>query len=170
MNDGVKILLERMKTNPEEFIGEAGFAYSKWGSLIGAYKEHLEVEDRTALTDALCKLHQQAFTEKVMEQLIDPKKLALEDVINQYRAKGIASATTIPVPSSITLNNPNTVGGTWGCSPYATSATIGANSLTLGSTTINEETLKHIQAHKTYLDAQKPKEHKTLFGRLFNYQ
>ena len=53
MNDGVKILLERMKTNPEEFIGEAGFAYSKWGSLIGAYKEHLNLEDRTVLTDAL---------------------------------------------------------------------------------------------------------------------
>ena len=97
MNDGVKILLERMETHPEEFIGEAGFAYSKWGSLIGAYKEHLEVEDRVVLTDALCKLHQQAFTEKVMEELVDPKKSGswAEKII---RERGTPSVGTTPSP------------------------------------------------------------------------
>ena len=166
MNDGVKILLERMKTNPEEFYSNIN---GKWAHIINTYKPYLSEEDFNVLEGGISKLMQQRFTEEIMEELVDPKKSSLEDVINQYRVKGIASATTIPVPSSITLNNSNTVGGTWGTSPYATSATIGATSLTLGSTTINEETLKHIQAHKTYLDAQKPKEHKTLFGRLFNY-
>ena len=72
MNDGVRILLERMKTNPEEFIGEDSFAYSKWGSLIGAYKEFLDPEDQKVLTNGLNALLQQAFTEKVLQELIDP--------------------------------------------------------------------------------------------------
>lgn len=80
-NAGVALLLERMKTNPEEFIGEAGFAYSKWGSLISAYREHLEEEDKAALTDALCKLHQQKFTEKVLEELVGSKESNLKQLL-----------------------------------------------------------------------------------------
>ena len=71
MNDGVRILLERMKTHPEEFIPNNGS--SKWGSLIAAYKEFLEPEDRQVLTEGMNKLLQQAFTEKVMQELIDPQ-------------------------------------------------------------------------------------------------
>jgi hypothetical protein len=70
MNDGVAMLLERMKTNPEEFVPNNGS--SKWGSLIAAYKDFLEPEDRQALTEGMNKLLQQAFTEKVMQELIDP--------------------------------------------------------------------------------------------------
>ena len=70
MNAGVAMLLERMKTNPEEFVPNNGS--SKWGSLIAAYKEFLEPEDRQALSVGVNKLLQQAFTEKVMEELIDP--------------------------------------------------------------------------------------------------
>jgi hypothetical protein len=88
MNDGVKILLERMKTNPEEFVSEHGS--SKWGSLIVAYKEFLEPEDRQALTDSMNVVLQQRFTEKVMEELIDPNK------------------------NKINLIQSNTTTGTWG--------------------------------------------------------
>jgi len=70
MNDGVAMLLERMKTNPEEFVPNNGS--SKWGSLIAAYKDFLEPEDRQALSVGVNKLLQQAFTEKVMQELIDP--------------------------------------------------------------------------------------------------
>ena len=70
MNDGVALLLERMKTNPEEFVPNNGS--SKWGSLIAAYKDFLEPEDKQALHEGINKLLQQAFTEKVMQELIDP--------------------------------------------------------------------------------------------------
>jgi hypothetical protein len=72
MNNGVVLLLERMKTNPEEFVPNNGS--SKWGSLIASYKEFLEPEDRQALSEGVNKLLQQAFTEKVLEELVDPKK------------------------------------------------------------------------------------------------
>lgn len=141
MNDGVAMLLERMKTNPEEFISDAGFAYSKWASLIGAYKEHLEEEDRTALTDALCKLHQQRFTEKVMEELIDPKKSDnWGDSV--MRAKGIASAE----------------------------ATQGAYTLNASGTITSWENREPLKAHLEALKKEVKESPKTLFGRLFNYQ
>jgi hypothetical protein len=71
-NAGVALLLERMKTNPEEFTSSYGS--SKWGSLIAAYKEFLEPEDREALDAGHHKILQQAFTEKVLEELVDPKE------------------------------------------------------------------------------------------------
>jgi hypothetical protein len=68
MNDGVALLLERMKTNPEEF----GVRDAKWSSLINGYIMHLEKEDRDALNEGMDKLMQQRFTEQVMQELIDP--------------------------------------------------------------------------------------------------
>ena len=38
MNDGVKILIERMKTNPEEFGG----VHSKWNHIISEHIAFLE--------------------------------------------------------------------------------------------------------------------------------
>jgi hypothetical protein len=87
-NAGVALLLERMKTNPEEFVGEKGFAYSKWGSLISAYKQHLETEDQETLTNALDSLLQQKFTEKVLEELVDPTQNALTKLLKEKLRNG----------------------------------------------------------------------------------
>jgi hypothetical protein len=115
---------------------------------------------------------QERFTEKVMTELLAPEE---DNSLGKpwYSKQGsvtLSAGTTQGVSlNSGAVSGAVSVGGTWGDSPYATSATINANSLTLGNTTINEETLKHLQAHKTYLDAQKQKKHQTLFGKLFNY-
>jgi hypothetical protein len=107
MNDGVALLLERMKTNPEEFIGTNGFAYSKWGSLIGAYTEHLEPEDQKALTKGLNALLQQTFTEKVMEELVEPKTLTIANITKQYHDSRLTPAWSGgAVSGTITLNTP----------------------------------------------------------------
>jgi hypothetical protein len=104
MNDGVKILLERMQTHPEEFVPNNGS--SKWGSLISAYKEFLESEDRQALSLGINKLLQQAFTEKVLEELVglteesNVKKLG--NMFTQNRRKA-ALAAQIPAIPSMTL-------------------------------------------------------------------
>jgi hypothetical protein len=170
MNEGVKILLERMKTNPDEFIDGLGIRMSKWGSLIAQFREYLDKADIEAIEEAYKPLMQQHFTEQIMKELLDPEE---DDGLGKWYTKqsGMPLGGVIP---SVSLNSGAvsgtvSVGGTWGDSPYATSATINANSLTLGNTTINEKTLKHLQAHKTYLDAQKQKKHTTLFGKLFNY-
>ena len=172
MNEGVKILLERMKTNPDEFIDGLGIRMSKWGSLIAQFREYLDKADIEAIEEAYKPLMQQHFTEQIMKELLAPEE---DDGLGKpwYSKQGnitLSAGQTQGVSlNSGAVSGTVSVGGTWGDSPYATSATINANSLTLGNTTINEETLKHLQAHKTYLDAQKQKKHQTLFGKLFNY-
>ena len=75
MNDGVAMLLERMKTNPEEFIDFPTEKHisSKWGEIISDYEGYLEPKDQQALKNGLRAIHQQHFTEKVMQELIDPQ-------------------------------------------------------------------------------------------------
>ena len=126
MNDGVAMLLERMKTNPEEFFDFG----SKWAGVIGEHKDFLEAEDRQALTDGLNKLMQQRFTEKVMEQLIDPKS-SLEELIT---AKRNANPTLLAQQQF--------------------------------QTEMMRSQLDLAKANK--LETKNP--HKTLFGKLFNYQ
>ena len=137
MNDGVKILLERMKTNPEEFYSNIN---GKWAHIINTYKPYLSEEDFNVLEGGISRLMQQRFTEEIMEELVDPKKSSLEDVINQYRVKGMSS---VGQTQGLILNS---------------GAVSGTVSVKQAITTLEE-------IKKEY----ETKPHKTLFGRLFNY-
>ena len=150
MNEGVKILLERIKTNPEEFtIGDGGFhTLSKWGRLIADYQTYLEPEDCEILKSAINKLHQQTFTEKVMKELLAPE----ED--------GSLGKPWYTKQGNITLSAGQTLGA------YSNTA-----SLTLGTATLTDTKLHELLHMKAQLESerQKQKKHKTLFGKLFNY-
>lgn len=78
MNEGIKILLERMKTNPEEFIAEAQYGVTKWGTLIQEYRLYLDKEDLEVFDAAhkavVFEHMKERFTEAVMRELLDPHK------------------------------------------------------------------------------------------------
>ena len=63
---GVEILLERMKTNPEEFV-EGG--YSKWSRVMGEGWDILTEEEQTALKDAHNEAKRDHFSGEVMKVL-----------------------------------------------------------------------------------------------------
>ena len=77
MNEGVQILLERMKTHPEEFVADMHQGSSKWGRALQNLQEHLLKEDRQALDAAwkqtVSEEMQRRFTQAVLEELVDPK-------------------------------------------------------------------------------------------------
>ncbi len=77
MNEGVQILLERMKTHPEEFVAESQYGVSKWSQAIQHFQEYLSKEDKEALDVAwkqtISGEMQRRFTQAVMEELVDPK-------------------------------------------------------------------------------------------------
>jgi hypothetical protein len=106
MNDGVALLLERMKTNPDEFI-DGG----KWAHIMNKHEDFLDVEDRQALTNGLNKLMQQHFTQEVMEELVDPQKTKTQ-IYREANAKAAAaqmkslSLNAGAVSGTITLNTP----------------------------------------------------------------
>ena len=93
-----------MQTHPEEFVIEEGIP-AKWDNLIRSYETILDPEDIALFKQARAKLLQQQFTEKVLEELVDPKKSSLEDIINQYRVKGMPSVGQIPALSSNDVKN-----------------------------------------------------------------
>ena len=167
MNDGMKIILERMKTHPEEFKdNDNPFAYEgKWVGLVHKYEHNLPEEDMKAFKEAVNAMRQEEFTAKVMEELLDPKSEQMELDLNSYRVQNGMPLVGQTLASSLTQSKP------WVTAGVLTSNT---NSITLGSTTINESHLEHMKAHVEALqvkdrDKLLKKPHKTIFGRLFNY-
>jgi hypothetical protein len=71
MNDGVKILLERMKTHPEEFVDAWNEGSSKWSGLLGYYDNVLTPEEKKAIQEGMLKLKRDTFTRIVMEKLLE---------------------------------------------------------------------------------------------------
>jgi len=66
MENGVKILIERLKTNPEEF-GETG---DRWSSVVGKFRQFMSAEDRVALDEALRPVLMEKFNKEVLNTLI----------------------------------------------------------------------------------------------------
>jgi hypothetical protein len=74
MNDGVKILLERMKTNPEEFVDETNLGATKWSGVLNYYDNVLTLEEKKAIQEGVLKLKREAFTKQVLEMLMAEDK------------------------------------------------------------------------------------------------
>jgi hypothetical protein len=108
MNDGMKIILERLKTHPEEFTDDSNpFASEgKWTKLIHKYQHNLPKEDVDAFKQAIDEIRQQEFTAKVMEELLDPK-LEEQLTLNPYPSK--ANSTVLGGATqngyTVTVNN-----------------------------------------------------------------
>jgi hypothetical protein len=72
MHSGVKILLERIKTNPEEFSG--GAKYHKWSAIIDWYKDFFTDEESKALQNALREVMMSQFDKEVLKTLMDERQ------------------------------------------------------------------------------------------------
>lgn len=177
MNEGVQIILERMKTHPEEFVPPYNHGATKWGGLINHYNEYLTKEESETLSkkmrETVISVMRERFTKDVMKELLDPKEdgVTLTNIPHPVNV-GYANAS-----SGLTLTVPNGgAGAQWANTTAAGHTTLNANSLKLGNTEINEETLKHIKAHEEYLRQQQIRavqeevqKQKTLVGKLKNY-
>jgi hypothetical protein len=68
MMDAVKILLERMDTNPEEFT-----RHGPWGSIIHEYKDLIPPDEVELLDRKMDEVRVKQFTAAVIEQLMQEK-------------------------------------------------------------------------------------------------
>jgi hypothetical protein len=66
MNDGVKILLARLESKPEEL--------GRWEHTFNNFKKYLTEEDRQLVWDKICAIKQQEFTDKVLGTLLADKE------------------------------------------------------------------------------------------------
>jgi hypothetical protein len=109
MNDGIKILLERLKTHPEEFTDDENpFSYEgKWMRIFEKYKHNLSKEDVGIFLEAFNNLRQEKFTAEVMAELLDPKEEEQLTLSPTLQKNGTVLVTTTPSPSipSMTLSH-----------------------------------------------------------------
>ena len=128
MNKGVQILLERMQSNPEEFIPDWRGNYPpKWRSklvAIGNRANHIHATKKDpdyyielpflsdmeilALWNAMQNLLANRFTEEVMSTLLQDAEVRLVDEelsssFNQVRNGGTVTLSKVSAPSSYTI-------------------------------------------------------------------
>jgi hypothetical protein len=97
---GVEILLERMKTNPEEFV-EGG--YSKWSRVMGEGWDILTEEEQTALKNAHNEAKRDHFTGEVMRVLSgnnDEEEVTM-DIERFYKGKHLMQGSNIVAPQDM---------------------------------------------------------------------
>ena len=70
MIDGMKIILERMKTNPEEFVNHLGLV-GRWENIVQMNAEVLTDEEKRVFNKALTELKRENFTAKVLQTLME---------------------------------------------------------------------------------------------------
>ena len=96
---GVEILLERMKTNPEEFV-EGG--YSKWSRVMGEGWDILTEEEQTALRDTHNKAKRDHFTGEVMRILSGGEEETTDTEDERfYKGKHLMQGSAIISPQSM---------------------------------------------------------------------
>ena len=78
MMDAVRILLERMDTNPEEFT-----KHGPWAGIIFEYKDLIPPDEVELLDRKLDEVRAKQFTAAVLEQLMQDKTKA----VNTFRYK-----------------------------------------------------------------------------------
>jgi hypothetical protein len=181
MNEGVQILLERMKTHPEDFHYESGSGMSRWSRLVddAVAGEIATKEEEDALRKSLQEIRRVKFTEKVMKELMAPKEES--DDLGKWFTQQASGTLSAGVRTSSTRNNTNTLQNngytlTAGGNGQPTWATTGTNSLSIGKETLTETNLHELLHMKAQLELERQKskearevKHKTLFGKLFNY-
>ena len=75
MNDGVKILLERMQTHPEEFYG----SYNRWTEVLEKFEKFFHANERALINGALTNIRRDEFTQVVMNEILrEPTAVEVE--------------------------------------------------------------------------------------------
>ena len=69
MNGGLKILIARMETHPEEFEND-----SKWISSFNNYKKYMTEEEKDVFWKKLCELKMSEFEKKIVKRLMQEEE------------------------------------------------------------------------------------------------
>jgi hypothetical protein len=92
LSTGVRTLLARMESNPEEFYGDA----DKWRFIFAPnFREVMTEPEKGALHEALCEVRRKEFDERVMRRLLqDDMDEQARDARSRYGAAQIKGEGT----------------------------------------------------------------------------
>ena len=131
MCSGVRTLVARMESNPEEFFGEA----TKWRFMFAAnFREVLTEPEKGALHEALKEVRRKEFDTLVVKELL---KEEMEDTLTMRASGRYQIGDTMRIDSSGNLG----IG--------TSTSTMLANTLRLGNQTLSEDDIKQLKASST---------------------
>ena len=126
MCSGVRTLVARMESNPEEFFGEA----TKWRFMFAAnFREVLTEPEKGALHEALKEVRRKEFDTLVVKEIL---KEEMEDTLSARYQFG---SEAMRIDSSGRLG--------------VSTSTMLANTLRLGNETLSEDDIKQLKASST---------------------
>jgi hypothetical protein len=97
MNDGVELLLERMKTNPEEFYGE----YNKWTEVLSKFERFLNEDERARIYEVINKIRRDEFTRVVMQEILrEPTPVEIDPDTFTIKTAGRYTVTNNSYPTT----------------------------------------------------------------------
>lgn len=105
MNNGLKIILERMKTNPEEFdLPRLG---RRWGIIVNDFWDIFTDEEKEQYREALRKIQMEKFEQEVLKELVrdEPRSSGSKIVDYDYKPRERLQATQLTLPLSHTLDD-----------------------------------------------------------------
>lgn len=156
MNKGIEILMARMDSNPDEFMG----VNNKWVNLMDSYEDHMAEEDRKALYAKYSTLHMDKFTEHVMKKLLAEK----EELVTQspftgsagqiqglYTAAGQAGMTGLQSQLAMTQAQAWAQQSAMAQNAYANTSSVSfpstevTSTINLGRQTLTEKTIKRLK-------------------------
>ena len=113
MNGGLKILIARMETHPEEFEAEG-----KWISSFNSYKKYMTEEEKDVFWKKLCELKMNEFEKRIVKRLMQeetPKQmeLSLDPYTGQILPGSITYTSELLVnkkPTTVKVRKPTTTG------------------------------------------------------------
>ena len=134
LSAGVRALVGRMESNPNEFYGEA----EKWRFMFSAnFRDVLTEPEKGALHEALKEVRRKEFDEKVMRELLK------DNMENQIKE---GYYTSPQISSGGTGFNPVQIGGNGSGGVISTT---GTTSLQIGDQKLSEEDVKQMKAATT---------------------
>lgn len=125
MQTGTQILVERMKTHPEEFIEGH---ISKWGRVMALANDCLPDEDKAALKEAYTQAKIDRFNEQVLKTLAGESE-EVEETIKYKAAQRYSTGFTDP--RGLLIKGESGVVGYDHAVDASTTLTIGANGTSL---------------------------------------
>jgi hypothetical protein len=150
MNTGVEILIQRLKDCPDDFQYNVNTDTStKWNKLLmeALRSDVITDEEKTALRHEVTEMGRARFTENVMKVLAGEDESSDEGKWGDPNPYLVKSATRLGGQTLGAYSNTATA-------TLSASGNLTTNSLTLGSTTISESTLKQLLDGRTL--ASKP--------------
>ncbi len=127
LHDQIKILLERMETHPEEFFTPKALGHGKWDPFMpgSSIFRHFTKLEQYLIRRKYCKARDKIYRQQAYDGILETLVFKEEE------------------PKTVTYTAPTHL-GIWGNS---TVSTLASNTLTLGSETLDAETIKVMKEH-----------------------